>query len=108
MLDPKCIYRKSIFEKCTRLACLLSFASLFICHKCDGLTSFYNAKDINIKEMGQCMHSKLSSILFPNMVITDLDKGSLPKKNRFFLGNSPKQRNPPTHRYGLGLIEKER
>ena len=29
MLDPKCIYRKSIFAKCTRLACLLSFASLF-------------------------------------------------------------------------------
>ena len=26
MLDPKCIYRKSIFAKCTRLACLLSFA----------------------------------------------------------------------------------
>ena len=25
-------------------------------------------------------------------------------KNRlFFLGNSPKQRTPPTHRYGLGL-----
>ena len=31
MLDPKCIYRKSIFAKCTRLACLLSFASLFLC-----------------------------------------------------------------------------
>ena len=29
MLDPKCIYRKSIFAKYTRLACLLSFASLF-------------------------------------------------------------------------------
>ena len=29
MLVPKCIYPKSIFEKCTRLACLLSFASLF-------------------------------------------------------------------------------
>ena len=29
MLDPKCIFRKSIFAKCTRLACLLSFASLF-------------------------------------------------------------------------------
>ena len=25
------------------------------------------------------------------------------KKNRLFLGNSPKQRTPPTHRYGLGL-----
>ena len=30
MLDPKCIYRKSIFAKCTRLACLLSFVSLLI------------------------------------------------------------------------------
>ena len=30
MLDPKCIYRKSIFAKCTRLACLLSFTSLFL------------------------------------------------------------------------------
>ena len=30
MLVPKCIYRKSIFAKCTRLACLLSFASLFL------------------------------------------------------------------------------
>ena len=26
---PKCIYSKCIFAKCTRLACLLSFASLF-------------------------------------------------------------------------------
>ena len=26
---PKCIYPKCIFAKCTRLACLLSFASLF-------------------------------------------------------------------------------
>ena len=25
------------------------------------------------------------------------------KKNWFFLGNSPKQRTPPTHPYGLGL-----
>ena len=30
-----------------------------------------------------------------------LGKGS--KKNRFFLGYSPKQRTPPTHPYGLGL-----
>ena len=30
-------------------------------------------------------------------------KGSLQKKNRFFLGKSPKQRTPPTHPYGLGL-----
>ena len=30
-----------------------------------------------------------------------LPKGS--KKNQFFLGNSPKQRTPPTHPYGLGL-----
>ena len=30
-------------------------------------------------------------------------KGRHPKKNRFFLGNSPKQRTPPTHPYGLGL-----
>ena len=29
MLFPKCIYPKCIFAKCTRLACLLSFASLF-------------------------------------------------------------------------------
>ena len=29
MLDPKCIYGKSIFAKCTRLVFLLSFASLF-------------------------------------------------------------------------------
>ena len=27
---PKCIYPKCIFAKCTRLACLLSFASLFL------------------------------------------------------------------------------
>ena len=30
MLVPKCIYPKSIFAKCTRLARLLSFASLLI------------------------------------------------------------------------------
>ena len=29
MLNLKCFYRKSIFAKCTQLACLLSFASLF-------------------------------------------------------------------------------
>ena len=29
MLHPKCIYQKSIFAKCTQLACLLSFASIF-------------------------------------------------------------------------------
>ena len=29
--------------------------------------------------------------------------GKAPKKNRFFLGNSPKQWTPPTHTYGLGL-----
>ena len=29
MIDPKCIYQKGIFAKFTRLACLLSFASLF-------------------------------------------------------------------------------
>ena len=32
-----------------------------------------------------------------------MDKGRHPKKNRFFLGNSPKQRTLPTHRTGLGL-----
>ena len=30
MLLPKCIYPKSIFAKCTRLACLLRFAGLFL------------------------------------------------------------------------------
>ena len=29
MLDPRCIYQNSFFAKCTQLACLLSFASLF-------------------------------------------------------------------------------
>ena len=29
MLFPKCFYPKCIFAKCTRIACLLSFASLF-------------------------------------------------------------------------------
>ena len=32
MLDPKCIYQKSIFAKCTQLAWLLSFVSLFHYH----------------------------------------------------------------------------
>ena len=32
-----------------------------------------------------------------------LFREGLQKKNRFFLGNSPKQRTPPTHPYGLGL-----
>ena len=45
--------------------------TFFICHKCDDLTSFYNAKDLDIKEVGQCIHSR---IFFANMVITDLDK----------------------------------
>ena len=29
--------------------------------------------------------------------------GKASKKNRFFLGNSPKPRTPPTHHYSLGL-----
>ena len=35
--------------------------------------------------------------------LSKISKGRHQKKNRFFLGNSPKQRTPPTHRYGLGL-----
>ena len=35
--------------------------------------------------------------------VTFLRKGRHQKKNWLFLGNSPKQRTPPTHRYGLGL-----
>ena len=34
---PKCIYPKCIFAKCTRLACLLSFASLFFHDVCSHL-----------------------------------------------------------------------
>ena len=37
---------------------------------------------------------------FPNMIF-NIREGI--KKNRFFLGKSPKQRTPPTHPYGLGL-----
>ena len=37
----------------------------------------------------------------PDNLNLTLGKGS--KKNRLFLGNSPKQRTPPTHRSGLGL-----
>ena len=47
MLFPKCIYPKCIFAKCTRLACLLSFTSLFSFHPgqswtimCKDLASF--------------------------------------------------------------------
>ena len=32
-----------------------------------------------------------------------MPKGRHQKQNLLFLGNSPKQRTPPTHRYGLGL-----
>ena len=43
--------------------------------------------------------------LLPNVMIQAsqfVSKGRH-EKNRFFLGNSPKQRTPPTHPYGLGL-----
>ena len=45
MLDPKCTYRKSIFAKFSRLACLLSFASLFfkvLFHKVYDLFIFFS------------------------------------------------------------------
>ena len=67
--------------------------TFFICHKCDDLTSFHNAKDINIKEMGQCMHSKLPSILFPSMLITDLDNGNTNKNNLDPFAHSGKKSN---------------
>ena len=38
MVIPKCIYPKSIFAKCTRLACLLSFASVFLSKSLYSLT----------------------------------------------------------------------
>ena len=47
---------------------------LFICQKCDDLTSISNAKDFKPNEVGKCIHSKLSSVLYANMEITDLDK----------------------------------
>ena len=50
MLDPKCIYQKSIFAKCTRLACLLSFASLFQHH----LTTF------TFVHLWECFHHRIS------------------------------------------------
>ena len=48
----------------------------FICHKCDDLTSFKNAKHVDITEMKDraCVHSKLSSVLFGRMEIKNLDK----------------------------------
>ena len=37
----KCIHLKCIFAKCTRLACLLSFASLFLLQFLSGFIYFY-------------------------------------------------------------------
>ena len=51
MLDSKCIYGKGIFAKCTRLACLLSFASLFfffyVSRKCLNENCFLRTKKQN-------------------------------------------------------------
>ena len=46
MLDPKCIYGKSIFAKCTRLACLLSFASLLKSLECGRLSIIGLQRDV--------------------------------------------------------------
>ena len=42
--DRKCIYRKSIFAKCTRLTCLLSFASFFFSFSSCSRNTAYHAK----------------------------------------------------------------
>ena len=52
--------------------------------------------DISIVLQGATNHNTRSNIRF-----TRLGKAS--KKKSIFLGNSPKQRTPPTHPYGLGL-----
>ena len=46
MLVPKCIYPKSIFAKCTRLACLLSFASLLM------TGALFGAKFTSVPKLG--------------------------------------------------------
>ena len=55
--DPKCIfpkfnYSKCIFAKCTRLACLLSFASLFIeyCLNSSHLFKRQNLSKISVEQ----------------------------------------------------------
>ena len=50
MLVPKCIYPKCIFAKCTRLACLLSFASLFK-WRVDLITPLINGKLFKVPTM---------------------------------------------------------
>ena len=56
---PKSIYPKSIFAKCTRLVCLISFASLL---------DFYSAQEYHIN-----MIRSLKSITFPASQNTDDD-----------------------------------
>ena len=75
MLDPKCIYRKGIFAKCTWLACLLSFVSLLglrhPCfkapihkefHKFDCLVFWMSYRTASIKEVWR--YNKIHDILF--------------------------------------------
>ena len=57
MLYPKCIYQKSTFAKCTRLACLLSFASLFF-------ESVPNAKGTNLlQKKFASLENKLDNVV---------------------------------------------
>ena len=47
----------------------------------------------------------IMKMLKMSVAVSDSDSliGKASKKNWHFLGNSPKQRTPPTHRYSLGL-----
>ena len=85
-------------KKVTNFCCQKSFFldKIFIFSLINGCSSWLMKSGIHQK----CQLPSLSIINIFNFAM--LIEGRGPKKT-IFLGNSPKQRTPPTHRYGLGL-----
>ena len=54
-LEPKCNYPKCIFEICTRLACLLSFASLLDDSIKDHTTGIIRRKSQYVQQISSCL-----------------------------------------------------
>ena len=59
-------------------------------------TEFYNRRSESHDCLSELVGGQISKEIF-------WLREAFKKKNRHFLGKSPKQRTPPTHPYGLGL-----
>ena len=91
MLDPKCIYQKSIFAKCTRLACLLSFASIF------NLLYTYTLKQLIQASIIHIFCNDIDDTGLQRLVSPSAHGGAGPENQFFFPTQVPTMANPIFH-----------